>query len=153
MGTKVPVLPTTERQVRELTRCESDDQDPLSYVISANLHRRQLSATQRAMVGAKLATLKNGSNQHAKKEGSPKGLPSSIETASEILNVGSSSIKRAKQVLDSKNKPLVEAVESGKVSVSLAAKLVNETDDKKRTPQSPPNELRHSTWCFATMAG
>ncbi len=25
-GTRVPVLPTTERQVRELSRCESDDQ-------------------------------------------------------------------------------------------------------------------------------
>jgi len=101
------------------------------------------------MVGAKLATLKNGQR---KTDRAGQICPAqSNDDAAALLNVSKSSIKTAKQVLDAKSKPLIAAVESGEVSVSLAAKLVNETDDKKRSPQSSRNELRHSGWCFATM--
>jgi hypothetical protein len=55
--------------------------DPLSYVVSLNLRRRHLSESQRAMVAAKLATLKLGDNQHSE------GLP--IGRRSELLNVES----------------------------------------------------------------
>ena len=54
--------------------------DPVAYVISLNLRRRHLDESQRAMVAAKLATLKLGDNQHSE------GLP--IGRSSELLNVG-----------------------------------------------------------------
>ncbi len=107
-----------------------DDQDPVSYVISANLHRRQLSTSQRAIVAARLATLGHGSNQHKEKEES-QNCPSSLDYTAAALSVSKSSIKAAKKVIESKSNPLIEAVKNGSVTVSLAAKLINETDDKK----------------------
>ena len=64
--------------------------DPISYVVSLNLRRRHLSESQRAMVAAKLATLKLGDNQHSE------GLP--IGRSSELLNVGERSVARAREV-------------------------------------------------------
>src|SRR5262245_48694235 len=67
------------------------DDDPLGFVISANLRRRHLDASQRAMVAAKLATLKLGDNQHSE------GL--SIDRASDLLNVGVATAHRAREVI------------------------------------------------------
>ena len=68
--------------------------DPVSFVISANLKRRHLSTSQRAMVAAKLATLERGDNQH-----SPIGETSQAQAA-QLLNVGKRSVERAAEVRD-----------------------------------------------------
>jgi hypothetical protein len=77
------------------------------------LRRRHLDESQRAMVAAKLATLKRGDNQHTE------GLP--IGRASELLNVGERSIARAREVLDEGAPELQQAVERNAVSISAAA--------------------------------
>jgi ParB/Sulfiredoxin domain len=64
--------------------------DPVAYVVSLNLLRRHLDESQRAMVAAKLATLKLGDNQHSE------GLP--IGRSSELLNVGERTVARAREV-------------------------------------------------------
>jgi N6-adenosine-specific RNA methylase IME4/ParB-like chromosome segregation protein Spo0J len=87
--------------------------DPVAYVVSLNLRRRHLSESQRAMVAAKLATLKLGDNQHS--EGP------SIEEASRLLNVGHASVERAKAVQRAGAPELAQAVERGAISVSAAA--------------------------------
>jgi ParB-like chromosome segregation protein Spo0J len=89
--------------------------DPLAYVISLNLKRRHLDESQRAMVAARIATLKLGDNQHSE------GLP--IGRASELLNIGERSAHRAREVLEEGASELVDAVERGTVSVSAAANL------------------------------
>jgi hypothetical protein len=62
--------------------------DPLAFVVSANLMRRHLNESQRAMVAAKLANIKFGDNQYSK-EGSSIGEPSISQAASaKMLNVG-----------------------------------------------------------------
>jgi hypothetical protein len=71
--------------------------DPLAFVISANLHRRHLNESQRALIGAKLATMRHGANQHTK-QGGPIGL--SIAETAKLINVGEMSIKRGKEVLE-----------------------------------------------------
>jgi hypothetical protein len=64
--------------------------DPIAYVLSLNMSRRHLDESQRAMVAAKLATLKQGANQHSK--------GTTIVEASKALNVSDESILRAKTV-------------------------------------------------------
>jgi ParB-like chromosome segregation protein Spo0J len=98
--------------------------DPISYVISLNLRRRHLDESQRAMVAAKLATLKLGDNQHSE------GLP--IGRSSELLNVGERSVARAREVIDRGATELVQAVERGRVSVSAAADIATQPIEEQR---------------------
>jgi hypothetical protein len=70
-------------------------------------HRRHLTESQRSMVAGKLATLKVGSNQHSK-EGRPIGPPT-IEDAANLLSVGTTGVKRAKQVIEHGSKAVVDA--------------------------------------------
>jgi hypothetical protein len=88
--------------------------DPIGFVLSANLHRRHLNESQRAMVGAKMASFEVGDNQH-KLEGV------SIDTASKLLNVGRASIARARKVLGFGDPETINQVVAGKLSVSKAA--------------------------------
>jgi ParB-like chromosome segregation protein Spo0J len=93
--------------------------DPLAFVISSNLHRRHLSESQRAMVAARLATLKRGDNQH-----SPIG-ETSQGRAAELLNVGKRSVERATEVRERGVPELQQAVERGEISVSAAADVAS----------------------------
>jgi hypothetical protein len=93
--------------------------DPVGYAISANVARRHLDESQRAMVAARLATLQKGANQHG-----PIGLPSVTQSeAASKLNVGERSVKRARAVLTTGTPELVHAVERGKIAVSAASKM------------------------------
>jgi N6-adenosine-specific RNA methylase IME4/ParB-like chromosome segregation protein Spo0J len=100
--------------------------DPVAYVVSLNLRRRHLDESQRAMVAAKLTTLKRGDNQH-----SPIGETSQARAA-ELLNVGKRSVERAADVRESGAPELVRAVEAGDVSVSAAADVATMPLDEQR---------------------
>ncbi|MGB8900940.1 MAG: DNA N-6-adenine-methyltransferase [Methylocella sp.] len=89
--------------------------DALAFVVSLNLARRHLNESQRAMIAARIATLRLGDNQHSE------GLP--IGAASEMLNVGPRSVVRAKAVLNEGIPKLVSSIERGEISVSAAAEL------------------------------
>ena len=107
--------------------------DPLAFVVSHNLHRRHLSESQRAMVAAKWAQLKIGVNQH--NEGPPIGGPSPTATrnkAASLLNVGTSSVDRAKVIVKDGIPGLVDMVQSGEVSVAAATDVAKLTQDEQR---------------------
>jgi hypothetical protein len=95
--------------------------DPFAFVASANLHRRHLDASQRAMIAADLATLRDGEH----KAGSPRGeaLAKTQEEAASMLEVGKRSVERARYVKDHGVPDLVVAVERGDVKVAPAAEF------------------------------
>lgn len=101
--------------------------DPLAYVISLNLTRRHLSESQRAMVGARIATLQHGGDRSKSPIG---GLTQ--EQSAEKLNVGKKSVERARAVLDSGTPELIEAVERDEIAVSAAEKIAKQSPSKQR---------------------
>ena len=107
--------------------------DPVGFVLSANLHRRQLDTSQRAMVAAGLANLKVGTNRFTKKVGP------SIEVAAQLLNVGRASVERAKIVLGSGDPDLIKAVQTGEMAVSEAAAQAQQQQDQQ--PEQQPNPV------------
>jgi ParB-like chromosome segregation protein Spo0J len=106
--------------------------DPIGFVLSANLHRRHLNEGQRAMIGAKLASLVVGANQHTKE------LGLSAKAASDLLKVGTASIERAKVILKSGDPELIKDVTTGKVSVAAAAQTAKKRNGKSKTQSSEP---------------
>lgn len=104
----------------ELEECK----DPIAYVLSKNLCRRNLKPSQAAMCAAKTCNLTRGVN----KKDTSKDV--SIDDAARIFGIGRASIERALSVLRAGCEPLVRQCEQGDVSVSLGAKFVEEVDDK-----------------------
>src|SRR5262249_5919613 len=110
--------------------------DPIGFVLSANVHRRHLDTSQRSMVAAKLTELAVGANQHSES--------TSIDVASKWLNVGRASIDRARVVLASGDTELVKAVETGETSVNAAAETVKKRKAPKPTKATTPNSTKLS---------
>jgi ParB-like chromosome segregation protein Spo0J len=118
--------------------------DPLGFVLSANLHRRHLNESQRALIGAEIANNDLGANQHTQKEGA------SIDTASERLNVSRASILRARKVLVFGSKEDIHKIKKGELAVSNAVKKAKEnaknveggTTDQTATTSNTGNDKK-----------
>lgn len=94
------------------------------------------------MVGAKLANLERGDNQHA-----PDGATSQAKAAG-LLHVGRRSIQRAREVLEKGSEELQKAVTAGRLKVATAARVVDlpkskqlQAATKKAEPEPPPPEF------------
>ena len=110
-----------------------DDADPIAYVVGANVNRRNLSESQRAMIAGKLANIANG------EIGRPKGeqicTPStetkvSTQKAAELMGVSKRSVNTAKAVQRECIEPVQAMVSNGDLSVSAAAKVFKAIPDK-----------------------
>jgi hypothetical protein len=106
--------------------------DPYAFVASANLHRRHLDASQRAMVAAKLATMKQGARtdlaSSRREVGTAPWIAEAMSDAdaAAAMKVGERSVERAKTVRREAVPEIVHAVEQGEVSVSAAAEFAKQ---------------------------
>ena len=100
------------------------DEGALAWVISANIHRRHLNESQRAMAGAEIARIL-GKSETPGPIGPRNSTPTHAndEAAAKAVNVSPRSIRRARKVSEKGSKELKEAVKAGKVRVSKAAKV------------------------------
>jgi ParB-like chromosome segregation protein Spo0J len=102
--------------------------DPLRFVIAKNISRRHLSESQRALLAAQIADLAHGGNR---KLDQPANLPGPTQAeAAEMLNVSERSVRTARKVLKGAEPDDIEAINSGKASVSGVA---NKLSGKENT--------------------
>lgn len=119
--------------------------DPVTYVLSLNLHRRHLSETQRSVVGARAKPLyekiakerlhdaQERGRQKQKgtvanlpqSNGETKRAPSSRDMAAEAVGVSGRSIDYATDVLRRGTAAMIAAVEADKIAVSTASRMVS----------------------------
>lgn len=103
------------------------DEEKRAHAKSLNVYRRHLTESQRGMAAAKTVNVVNGTNQHTKKEGVPRGIPSktvTIEDASRKAKVSRRTVARAVKVLKEGTPELVKAVEDAVVTVAVAEKIL-----------------------------
>ena len=105
---------------------EYTGKDPMQFVISHNLHRRHLTESQRGMVAAKMATMKNGRPETTSIDAVSKA------EACEALKVGVSTLDRARKIQRLGSPELVAAVESGEVTVGAAYKVAELDQHEQR---------------------
>lgn len=127
--------------------------DPLTWVLSKNLHRRHLDESQRAIVASKLETLTHGGDRRSEPVEVPvqdanlleQAPPAPAEqpridrrTAADMLNVSPRSVASAKKVIEQGSPELVAEVEQGRLAVSVAEKLA-------RLPKPRQSEIIQNT--------
>jgi N6-adenosine-specific RNA methylase IME4 len=99
-----------------------DGDDPLGFVISANLKRRHQNESSRAMTAAKLATRERGGDQRSDQSANLRnGL--TTEQAAQQFSISTRSIESARKVREQGTAKLIDAAEQGVIPVSAAAQL------------------------------
>ena len=116
--------------------------DPIGHILSLNLNRRHLNASQRAMIVADIETLKVGANQHVtprsySDEGRSIDLPS-LGAACKGARVSPGSAKRARTVKASGTPELTSSVRAGKIAVSTASVLATAPEKVQREAAENP---------------
>jgi hypothetical protein len=123
-------------------------QDPVAYIVSANIHRRHLTTQQRAFIAAKLANLEHGTNRYAKKVetqncASKRDLTQiTIEQAAKDCCVSPRSVNSAKKVL-SDNPDAYDAVMRGEKPTKPA---------KKNEDQDMSSKTKGDYWLATALA-
>ena len=100
-------------------------EDPLGLVISLNLHRRHLSESQRAMVAARISTMRQGERTDLEPSANLRKV--SQADAAQLLGVSERSVTSAAKVEAHGVPGLKESVSAGGVKVSTAAELATLT--------------------------
>jgi phage N-6-adenine-methyltransferase len=131
----------------EFPTVEYTGDDPLAFVISHNLHRRHLTESQRASIAARVANMPRGTNRFADRsanlqtynepqlslseQASPRPPMTSTADAARMLNVSPRSVADARKVHEYAPPEISQAVDEGRMSVSLASKVADLPDEAK----------------------
>ncbi len=112
------VVPTTTYQGDE----------PLTFVVAANITRRHLTMGQRSLMAARLATMAQG----ARTDLAPKDAMSQSDAAT-LLKVSRRSVQKAKGILEYAPPEVVNAVDAGEMKLGAAEKKVVKPSPARRT--------------------
>jgi N6-adenosine-specific RNA methylase IME4/ParB-like chromosome segregation protein Spo0J len=114
-----------------------DGDDPLSHVVSLNIKRRHLDASQRGLIAARMETTTWGGDRRNQDA----NLRLDRTTVSKLMNVSERTIADGAAVLKSAVPEVVARVEKGKLAVSTAAKLAELPPEKQRETVADPRKF------------
>ena len=114
---------------------EYEGEDALGYVLALNLSRRHLDESQRAMIGARIANL-TGAGRPPKEIAHISAITGS--DAAKMMSVGRRNVVHAKKVLREGTQELADAVDSGKIAVTVAAKISELDHDQQAQVMADP---------------
>jgi hypothetical protein len=127
-----------------------------AFVVSLNLHRRHLTESQRAMVGARIKPMFE--DEAKERQGQRTDLKPNIvanwpqgsksrDQAAAAVNVSPRSVERASVVLRSGIPDLVSAVGSGTIAVSAAAKIAKLPEAEQIEAIAPKPHVANNSGC------
>ena len=121
---------------------EYEGDDPLGFVISANLHRRHLSANQRHMVAAEIANMPNGGDRRSDQIAKTQSV--SRAKAAAMLNVGRRGVDDAAAIIRY-DKVLADEVREGRKKLAEATREMKQATDaaKPARKKAPPKVTEH----------
>jgi ParB-like chromosome segregation protein Spo0J len=102
----------------------------IHYVVSVNMHRRHLTAAQRAMIATEIATLPKGVRQI----GTCADVPTQAQAAV-MLGVSPRAVGLAAKIQDEAPPEAVEAVKRGEMSLREAVQKIPEKPSEERRPR------------------
>jgi hypothetical protein len=109
--------------------------DPVGFIISANLKRRHLNESQRALIAPKLAALTHGGDRRSDQAANLLVEIPKQSVAAKLLNVSERSVRHAAVVRKHGTPELISKVEAGDLSVSAAAKQAQPPKPKTKPKQ------------------
>lgn len=129
---------------------KGSDAEALAFVVARNLHRRQLSESQRAIIAVRIAELRPGGRPKkaaGKTATTVAVLKPSLKQAAKSMAVSTKSAQRASKVIEKGIPAVAEAVESGKVSVTRATQIAELPRHKQLAAVESASKLKPGqTW-------
>lgn len=107
--------------------------NPIAFVVDENVHRRHLNESQRGLIAAQLATLKQGRPTAKTNVEISTFIPTQDEAAV-LMNVSRATVTNAKKVLEEGTAAEIAAVKSGELGVGTVAKEIRRkvpSEDRK----------------------
>ena len=121
------VIDTAQPQIEQYT-----GGNPLEYVLSMNMYRRQLTVAQRSIIAAQIVCREPSTDDAGNEEPGHLQPGLGLAQAATLLGISERSISSASRVARTGSDALLDAVKSGKVKISTAeyvAKLDEEEQD------------------------
>jgi ParB-like chromosome segregation protein Spo0J len=121
--------------------------DPTAFIISANIHRRHMKESQRAIIAMRIANMTVGGDQRSDHCANLHNEKISQTQAADMLNVSRRTVADAKAVERDAPK-LAQQVLEGKMSVHAAKKQI---EDEKQKPQKKEEKRKIGPPCAGMM--
>lgn len=112
---------------------EFKGKDAFAYVFDANIKRRQLSPSHRAVLAERLRNIKNGKHKDSETDD---GLPAvSMSEAAKLLSVSTASISSVRKIRKA-DATLIPLVTEGDMTVHAALEEVKRIEEKNKVVQA-----------------